>query len=265
MPSRYERAVSLTLDSPSLAVVPAVATLLSFSNVARVLVAGPGGGVSFPFPHGLPTLWTYVSVPSGSSGVSLGGPLSLVTFLPLFVLGLLLTSALEAGFLGSLSRHIDAGAHTGTDRRPVAPLPVFVESARRFTLRLVGVNLIRAGIVLAVFPLLFLPPLAFVAVLALSYLTYGLPFVVVAGDVTVRTALGVTWVLALDGGSYASFGVAHLVCGAAVSLVLTWAVRNVGVPGILVGTVLTAMPAVFVAAYGLLLVRDAGVGQHPSE
>lgn len=244
MPSRYERAADVTQDSLELALVPVAATLLSLSKVAQALQSPAGGGVTFPFPTGLPTLWTYVSLPNEPGGVSVGGPLSLVAFLPLFVVGLLVTSALEAGFLGSLSRRIDG--------RPTA----FTESVRTFTLRMVGVNVLRAAIVFAVLPLLFVPPLAVLVLLALMYLVYGLPFVVVVADTGVREALSATVSHALEGGSYAAFGFGHLLAGAVVSLFVTGIVRNGGVLGVFLGTVAVAIPSVFVATYGLLVFRD---------
>lgn len=244
MPSRYRRSVEVTRRSIGLAAVPALASLLSFSKVAQVLSSGPGGGITFPMPAGLPTLWTYVSLPGGPGGVSVGGPLSVAAFLPLFVLGLLLTSALEAGFLDSLERRIDG--------RPID----FLDGVREFTLRMVGVNLVRALVVFMVFPLLFFPPLALPVVIALMYLVYGLPFEIVVRDIDLLSALEATVSKALDGGPYASFGLFHLVGGGAASLLLTLVVRNGGIPGILLGVAVVAVPAVFVAVYGLFTFRE---------
>jgi hypothetical protein len=244
MPSRFDRAVTVTEESLSLAWVPVVATLLSGSQVARALAAGGGGGVTFPFPAGLPTLWTYVSLPSGPAGVGIGGPLSVALFVPLSLVGLLVTSSLEAGFLGALNARIDG------DRR------AFGDGVRRFTRRIVGVNLIRFAVVLAAAPFLLLGPLAVLVVVALSYLVYGLPFAVVVGDADLGTALGETVERATAGGEYAAFGLTHLAIGAVGSFVLSGAVRNLGPVGILFGTAVVAVPAVIVAVYGLLLFRD---------
>lgn len=246
MPSRSDRAVELTLDSLPLAVVPALATFLSFSDVTRAL-ASRGSGVTFSFPTGLPTLWTYVSLPSGVAGGSdIGGPLSLVVFVPAFLLGLLVTSALEAGFLAAIYGRID-GVRLS-----------FAVGVRRFTFRLVGVNLIRAAVVLAAIPFLIVLPLALAVVLVLSYLLYGLPFLVVVSDTDVRTAIESSVEHAKRGGDYASFGVAHLLVGALASTGLTSIARNIGLPGILLGTAIVAVPALFVATYGLLVFRDLG-------
>ncbi|MFB6170066.1 MAG: hypothetical protein ABEJ06_02860 [Haloarculaceae archaeon] len=244
MPSPLDRALDVTRASLPLAAVPAVASLASFSNVARALASGPGGGMTFPFPTGLPTLWTYVSLSGVPGGGASAGPLSLLTFVPLFVAGLLVTSALEAGFLGALHRRIDERA------------PAFGASVRQFTLRIVGVNLLRAAVVLLALPLMVFPPLALLVVIVGGYLLYGLPFVVVVRDAPLGAAFESTVSHALDAGRYATFGIAHLVGGALASFALTALVRNGGLPGILLGTAVIAVPAVFVAVYGLLVFRD---------
>ncbi|MFC7140383.1 hypothetical protein ACFQMA_11155 [Halosimplex aquaticum] len=244
MPSRFDRAVEVTSESLPLAWVPVAATLLSGSKVARALAADGGGGVTFPFPSGLPTLWTYVSLPNGPGGVGITGFLSVVAFVPLFLAGLVVTSALEAGFLGALDSRIDGG--------PLA----FADGVRRFTVRIVGVNVIRFTVVLAALPFLILPPLAMLVVIVLSYLVYGLPFAVVVGDSDLSTALESTLEHAKAGDRYAAFGLTHLAAGALGSFVLSGAVRNLGGFGILFGTAVVAVPSVVVAAYGLLLFRE---------
>lgn len=245
MSDRFDRAAEVTRGSLDLAVVVLVATLLSGSKVSRALAAGPGGGITFPFPSGLPTLWTYVSLPAGPGTGSVGGPLSLVAFVPLFLVGLLVTAALEAGFLGTLSSRID-GETDG-----------FVDGVERYTLRMVGVNLLRAVVVFVAAPLLLVfPPLAVVVSLGVTYLIYGLPFEIVVSDAAFGTALGQTVSHALDGGEYAFFGGVHLVAGAVASVLFSSLVRGGGLLSILVGAAIVAVPAVFVAAYGLLVFRE---------
>lgn len=251
VPSTLDRAADVTRRSLPLAVVPAVAGLLSLSDVARALRAGPGGGVTFPFPTGLPTLWTYASLPGGPGGAAFTGPLSAALFVPLFLAGLLVTSALEAGFLGTLSARVDG---TPGD---------FAGSVRRYALRIVGVNLVRFCVVLFALPFaLVFPPLALVVVVVGSYLVYGLPFVVVTRDAGFGEALDATVGHATDGGRYAAFGFGHLLVGAVCSLALSSLVR-LGLGGVVVGTVLVAVPAVFVAAYGLFVFRDLD-GRRPA-
>ncbi|MFB6087362.1 MAG: hypothetical protein ABEJ85_02480 [Haloarculaceae archaeon] len=248
MASIIDDALKTTRRSLPLAVVPVVASLLSFSQVARALAADAGGGVAFPFPNGLPTLWTYVSLPAGPAGTGGGGPLSLPAFLVSFALGLLVTAALEAGFLGALSNRIDG--------RPAA----FPAGVRRFTLRMVGVQLLRSALVFAVLPLFVVPPLALLAILVLSYLVYGLPFVIVVHDADFVPALRRTIGHATDGGLYASYGFGHLLAGAVASVVLSTLTLTAGLPGILLGVVIVAVPAVFVACAGLLVFRELGDG-----
>ena len=170
MPSRHDRAAAVTRRSVPLAAVPFVASLVSISNVQRALGAG-GGGVTFPFPAGLPTLWTYVSLPGVSAGGigTVTGPGALVAALPLFLVGLVVTR--DAGVLPALERTV--------------------------------------------------------------------------GHAT-------------DGGAYATFGFAHLFAGAVASFFLSGLARNGGLPGILFGAAVVAVPAVFVAAYGVLVFRDLG-------
>jgi len=249
MPSRYDRTVAVTKRSTALALVPFAASLLSLSKVRQAL-ASNGGGITFPFPSGLPTLWTYVSLPGVVGTGPAAGPGSLALFVPLFLVGLLVTSALEAGLLGALDGRID-----GTERG-------FAGGVQQFTLGMVGVNLVRAAVVLVALPFVALGPLVvvgFLLVVVLSYLTYGLPFVIVVGDTSLGDALGRTVDLATDGGAYARFGFAHLLAGALASLVLSVLVRNGGIPGIVLGAAVVAVPAVFVAAYGLLVFRGLGV------
>jgi len=250
MPSRYERTAAVAQRSLPLAVVPFVASLVSLSKVQQALSAG-GGGITFPFPSGLPTLWTYVSLPgvTGPGVATTASPAALLAVVPLFLAGLLVTSALEAGFLGALDGRFGDGERG------------FGAGVAQFGLRMVGVNLVRAAVVLVALPFVIVPPLilfALLAVIVLGYLTYGLPFVVVTQDVGLLTALERTIGHATDGGGYATFGLGHLVAGAVASIALSILARNGGLPGIVVGAALVAVPAVFVATYGLFVFRDLG-------
>ncbi|MEF8851753.1 MAG: hypothetical protein V5A28_04925 [Haloarculaceae archaeon] len=65
---------------------------------------------------------------------------------------------------------------------------------------------------------------------------------------------------ATDGGAYARFGLGHLLTGVVASLGLSLLARNGGVPGITLGAAVVALPAVFVASYGVVLFRDLGDG-----
>lgn len=130
-----------------------------------------------------------------------------------------------------------------------------------FLLRMIGVDLVRVAMVLVALPFLVFPPAAFGLVIVLMYLIYGLPFEIVIRDIGVMTALESTVPTALDGGTYAGFGLYHLVGGAIGSVVLTLMVRNFGMIGILAGTGFVAVPALFVALYGLYVFRDLRSGR----
>ncbi|MFB6152785.1 MAG: hypothetical protein ABEJ27_00890, partial [Halodesulfurarchaeum sp.] len=80
-----------------------------------------------------------------------------MTFIPLFLIGLVVTAALEAGFLGSIVARLN---DEGTS---------FLANARRYLVQMIGVNLVRAAIVFAAFPLLVVSPvLAIVAIVVVS-------------------------------------------------------------------------------------------------
>lgn len=246
-PSRTDRARALLGRRPELLAVPAVASLLSLSSLARALAAGPGGGVTLPLPAGLPTVWTYASLPTSGGVPVAGGGLGLLPGLAAFLVGTFLTGALEAGLVGTLD-DLAAG-------RPA----VFAVAVRRHAVPVTLARLLRAGLVLVVAPfVLAAPPLAVVAVpllLAASYALYGLPFVIVVEDRRFRPALARTLRLARRGGASLRFAVAHVLAGAAVSLPVSVLIRG-GLPGVLAAVAVTAPVAAFVAAYGVCLFRD---------
>lgn len=245
------RARAVTRRSLVLAVVPVLASLLSLSNVRRAMAADAGTGVTFPLPAGLPTVWTYTSLPGiGRAGAVVHTPGSdVVSGVGLVLVWLLTTAVLEAGFVGALWSRLDGG--------PLA----FGAGVRRFTVRMIGAEVVRFGAIVAAIPLFLTFSaggilLGFVVAAVLSYLVYGLPFVIVARDLRVVPALRESARLATDGGRYARFAVAHVLYGAGGSLIVTTAVRNGGLPGILLGAALVAVPAVFVSAYGLVVFDD---------
>lgn len=246
MPSRIDATVSGVQDNLDLALVPVVATLLSISEVLRALGTNASGGFTFPFPAGLPTLWTYVSIPN--TPVSGGtDPGQFVAFLPIFLVGLLITAALEAGFLGTITSRLTGSGSS------------FFTNVEVYTLRILGVNLLRAAITFVVAPIFFVSPVIGLPVLlGLMYLLYGLSFVIVANDARFFDALEITIDYATDGGDYAVFAIAHLLIGAVVSFFFTAVVVNLGIGGLLVGTVVVAVPALFVATYGVFLFHDLG-------
>jgi len=248
--STFAQATETTLQSLPLAVVPLLASLLSPAKIATVLSKPIDGGVSFPVPSGLPTLWSFVQANGLTVSGSGGAGLSPFVWLPLFAVGLLIASALEAGFVGAVANRLDGESAD------------FLTNVTRYGRRMIGVNLVRFAVVLLALPFIVFGPLAILVVVGLEYLVYGLPFVVVVERVGVVEGLSQTTSYALSASpEYVGFGVAYLIVGAVTSFVLTGFVYGTGIVGILVGSVLVAVPAVFVVAYGLLVFRALAAGE----
>lgn len=244
--SRLARAKTLFRRRPWLIAVPVVASLVSVSNLLRALDAGPGGGVTFPLPNGLPTVWTYASLPSQTTPAATG-VVGLFPGVAAFFAGAVFVGVLEAGLLGTL-----AGLADGDE-------PSFPAAASRHAVPVVAARLLVAGIVLVVISVLLVAPPAAVLIapllLVVSYVLYGLPFVIVVEGRRFRSALTRTLQLARSGGVYARFAVAHLVAGAVVSVPVSSLIRG-GLPGVAVAVVVTAPVGVFVAAYGVVVFRE---------
>lgn len=123
----------------------------------------------------------------------------------------------------------------------------------------VTAHLLVAGVVLVTVPVLLVAPPAAVLtaplLLVVSYVLYGLPFVIVVERRRFRPTLARTLQLARSGGVYARFAVAHLVAGAAVSVPVSSLIRG-GLPGVAVAVAATAPVGVFVAAYGVVVFRE---------
>lgn len=238
---RLSRALETTRRSLPLAVLPFLASVLAPAKVATVRSSTTDAGVTFSFPSGLPTLWSFVQ----ANGITLSGPggLALATWLPLAAVGLLVSAVLEAAFVGGVSNRVD-----GEDAALAA-------NARRYGPRMVGVNLVRFAVVLVALPFALLGPLVLLPIIVLGYLTYGLPFVLVVEDVGVGAALSRSVSDAVASGAYARFGVAYLLGMLVPSFVLTVVVYGSGLIGVVLGAALVAVPAVFVVAYGVLVFR----------
>ena len=251
--NRLSRAKALCQRRLWLVAVPAVASLVSISNLIRALNAGPGGGVTFPLPSGLPTVWTYASLPGQTTPVATGVG-GLLPGVAVFLVGAVFVGVLEAGLLGTL-----AGLADGADRS-------FAAAASQHAVPVVAARLLVAGIVFVTFPVLLVVPAVALLIapllLVVTYVVYGLPFVIVVERRQFRSALDRTLQLARGGGDYARFAVAHLVAGAAVSVPVSSLIRG-GLPGVAVALALTAPVGLFVAAYGVLVFRELGGDPSP--
>lgn len=220
-----------------LSFVPALSTFLSYEKLAKTAAAGPGGGVKFPLPAALPDIWTFVSVPNTGVSVNLGVPL---VFAPVFFV---VHAALTAGYLGSIDAALDGerpdfGDHVVEKTLPVlgVQLVVFALTIAGFSFALVG------GMIFA--------PVSVLLGLAVGYLLWAAPILVVVRDRGVGDALIASATHALNGGRYAGFSVGYLVAGLVASFVLSTVVR---------GRLLAVVLAIVVLAYPLLVVSVATV------
>jgi hypothetical protein len=238
-----DSAAAVAADHPLLVVVPMLTALLAVDNVRRVAAfSGTHVGVSFPTPSPIVDVWAFVSVPQ--TGVTGPSAVPLLAF-PVYVV---LRGVLAAGYLGSID---DALAD-----RDLAP----AASVKRYALPLVGFAALQLGLALAVVPLTALSPVllvpALLGLLAAGYLFYGTPYLVVTADEGLVDALEHSYRLATSGGAYGWFFLVLAVGGAVLSTLVTAVVVNLGLVGVLLGTVLVAPLGVVVNAAATALFRD---------
>lgn len=222
---------------PHLALVPVATTLLAVRKLTETAAAGPGGGMKFPMPAALPDLWTFVSVPNTGVSFDLGVPL---VFAPVFVV---VNAAIVAGYLGSIDAALD-------DRSPA-----FVESATEYALPVLGVQMVVFVLTLLSFAPAFaggmaLAPLSALATIAIGYLTWAAPILVVVHDRGVTDAFVDSSTYALGNGRYATFSLGYLLTGILGSLVLSTLVR---------GRLVLVLLVTAVLAYPLLVLGIATV------
>lgn len=225
-----------------LALLPALSTFIAFEKVVKTASANPGGGVQFPMPAALPDLWTFVSVPGTGVNLNLGVPLVLV---PLFIA---LRAALVAGYVGSIDAAIE-------DRQPA-----FVQSAVDHAMSVLGVQVVTFALTLATFSLAFvggmaLAPVSVLLALAVGYLLWSAPILVVIRGYGIVDALVASTTLALDGGRYARFTATYLVGGIITSLVLSTLVRG-RLSLIILAALLLAYPLLVISIATVLVVRS---------
>jgi len=220
------RALDEVWGTAPLLAVPVVLTFLSFDAVRRVLAfEGFHVGIKFVFPEDVPTLWSFVSLPQApGSGVSPVGIL-------LLFLGALIGAYLSAGYLGSIKENLERGDFD------------FMTNAGRFfldflwfrlLLSLFELLLILAGLVLGPLIILALP-----VVLFISYLIYGVPYIIVSEGMGFEGALRKSVGLALTGGEYLEYGLKYLAFVALVSIPMTIVTVDFGLPGLVAGVLVS--------------------------
>jgi hypothetical protein len=231
-----------------LGLVPALATLLDVGRVLRV-VAARGRfdvGVSLQFPAPIADLWTFTQL-DAAGGVD---PASLL-LLPVAVI---VEGLLAAGYLGSID-DVLAG-------RPFE----FGANVTRYGLRMILYTalwtVVTGGLLLvfaALSPVLVLV-LGIPVILVVTYLLYGTPYLLVVRDAPLAAALSRSVDYASNGGPYFRYGIGYLFGTAALSILSTLFVVNLGIIGLLLGVGLAATLglALNTATVGVVRALDAG-------
>ncbi|ELZ39947.1 hypothetical protein [Halorubrum tebenquichense] len=180
--SVVERTFSHLARLLPLALVP-LATALFRTRDLLATAQTNGFSLRASFPVYRYDLWSFVDAPNGS-GVTVSLPFGGLEPLPLLVPAIgayvVVSGALSAGYFGSIADGITVG---GFD---------FVAAVRRFGVRMVLLEAIVVAAFAAVFlPLLVVPPLFVVAVVAglvLSYLFFPTVYVLVLEDRSIGSA-----------------------------------------------------------------------------
>jgi hypothetical protein len=235
------------------AVVP---FLLAALNVNKILdvVTDPSDfrvGVSFALPVPITDPWSFVSTPT--TGVEVAGGSNV--FGAAVLAGILvLQGPLLAGYLGGL-RHRLAGDDIG-----------LFDALGRYWLRLLGFAIVLLAMNFP--PVLFVlvggvgdavPILALlwlVLLVALGYLVYAAPYLVVLHDTGLLEALSRSASLALRDEAYLRYALAYLGTAIALSIPATLIVTNVPILGIVLGVVGLAPIGLLFDTATLLFVAD---------
>jgi hypothetical protein len=254
----FRRGVGAAAAHPLLALLPLLTTLTAVGKIRRVAAAS----TSFQFTFGLPQyvggLWTFVNAPTPNGVTVFGYPAGVVFERPAVIApavtatvgGTLLVGLLAAAYLGTLDRALaDEPAAPLADLRTHAPVTVgFV------LLELVGGLAVFGVAALLPTPIVVLPLL--VGSLVALYLLGPVPYVGVATDCSLRTALvrGVDLAGTRD---WLLFVLAHAGVAAICSPVVSGIAFAGGLPSVLVAAVLAAPLALVLNAATMAFVRDA--------
>ncbi|MFB6121868.1 MAG: hypothetical protein ABEJ78_00205 [Haloferacaceae archaeon] len=224
-----------------LALVPIVLAATDADKI-RSVVAFDGVHLGFKLgaPVSVVTVWQFVSVPDTGARVGTGVPLELLPFAVVTVPALLVVqSALTAGYFGSLAAVVrgeeyDFAASVAAYFRPflvLALIPFLL--LLPLALGVVGAGFgggVPAGALAVVL-------VAIPVVVALAYLFYATPYLVVLRDVGVVDAARGSYALALRGGPYLSYFLGFALFVLVVSPVATAVVVDVPLVGVPLGVV----------------------------
>lgn len=242
-------------DNPRFALVPLLTALLSVDNVARVLAfEGRTVGFKLGLPLPITDAWRFVNVPAAEGTVA--APL------PLMALGVVLQAVLLAGYLGSMRSLLATGEYD-----PVAAVRSYTVSmlAYQGAIFVVGLVAIVFGTAVGTAGLVVLMPV----VLALGYLFYATPYLLVLREQGLEDALRRSADLALAGGPFLRFTLGYAGLVLVLSPFATVFVANLGIVGVLVGAVVGAPVGLAVDVTTMRFVadledHDAGFGERIS-
>lgn len=215
-------------DFTPLMLIPMITSLFSIDNIERVLdFHGFHIGVKFVFPEDIPDLWSFVSPPNPKSGIniSLAGLITLIAFT-------IIGAYLAAGYLGSIKQGLEGRTYEFSQNAD----KYFVEMLKfKILMLLILFAMMGLALIVPLFVLLALPIILFV-----TYLVYGIPYLIVSQELTFEEALGENLDLALSGGEYAEYGIKYLLFALPISMIMTLLTVNLNVIGIVFGILITA-------------------------
>lgn len=233
--ARVNDGIERAVANVELAAVPLLLAVIAVDDIGAVLgFTGGHFGIRFGFPTGVLDPWHFVDVPTaGSVSVRTGS-------LVVAAVGIVLRGVLGAGYFASLRDLLVDGEYdfaAGVERY-VAQFLALAAIPAVALLVLSAVALGPGGAVLVV--------LAIPAYLAVAYLFFATPYLVVLRDTDLVSAARASYGLAVEGGPYASYAIGYLVLLMAVSAVATGVVVNLGLLGLVLG-----IPALSVVGLGL--------------
>ena len=215
-------------DFTPLMLIPIITSLFSIDNIERVLdFHGFHIGVKFVFPEDIPNLWSFVSPPNPKPGIniSLPGIISLIIFT-------IIEAYLAGGYLGSIKQGLEGRTYD------------FSQNAGKYFVEMLKFRVLTLLILLAMMGLALITPwfalLALPMMIFLTYLIYGIPYLIVSQELSFEEALRKNLDLALNGGEYTEYGIKYLLLAIPISIIMTLLTVNLNIIGIVFGILITA-------------------------
>jgi hypothetical protein len=243
-------------DHLGLAAVPALVALLSFRKIEQVAsFTGAHFGIAFGLPTPVPSVWTAVSLPTGTP--TPGGTSFDLTLLAALPVAVVVRSVLTAGFLGSLREIAASGTYdfTANVRRYVVGFLLYdavVTLLGTGSVLLIGGGTLAGGTAV----LGIVAVVGLFGFVVLSYLFWATPFLLVTREADLLSAFRGSYALATAGGPYFAYSAGYLGVVVALSVPTTVVVVNPGLAGIVLGAVAFAPIALMLALATLRFVAD---------